>query len=528
MLTDGSKSSFSFKVFRSFAVSILIVFAAFTAFFAYRENNAVRKDLYKEGKMLADMLAYNARTWVFAENREMLKDAVQGVMVQKNVLAVAVYNVEKKELFAETRKPTTKVGLNSTEIVSETIALGPGDKVSEPAEKKDTIAFLSPVYLETYRNAEEALYYDIGGPETRQSVIGYVKVILDKGVLRREMRAILLRNAFIALVFLFAGSIAIYIAIKRATLPLTRLALSVRSLGKGETIEKVPVESLDEIGRLAVDFNTMYDSLKKREKEKEALEERLRHAQKMEAIGTLARGIAHDFNNILATLRGSIYLMEKKLQGQVDLRKHTAQVHNSITKAQNLIRGLLSFSKTQTINLYPMNVNNIVKDLRPMLLSIAGEDIGLIISLSEERLTVRADRLQIEQVLMNLCSNARDAMPDGGIITVSTRSESVGEGNKSPSPGAYAVISVSDTGPGMDEKIKDRIFEPYFTTKDVSKGTGLGLSIVYGIIERHKGLIEVDTKKGEGTEFTIRLPLLESSERDAQDGCRDDGGKEDR
>jgi signal transduction histidine kinase len=220
--------------------------------------------------------------------------------------------------------------------------------------------------------------------------------------------------------------------------------------------------------------------------------------------------------------------MERKLQEQVNLGKYTEQVHNSITKAQNLIRGLLAFSKTQTINLYPMNLNTIIKDLRPMLLSIAGEDIGLIISLSEDRLTVLTDRLQMEQVLMNLCSNARDAMPDGGVITISTRSAGVGEGAKSLSPGAYAVISVGDTGPGMDEAVRERIFEPYFTTKDVGKGTGLGLSIVYGIIERHKGLVEVDTKKGEGTEFTIFLPLAEAADADGQDGVVEDPDEEDR
>jgi signal transduction histidine kinase len=521
MLTERTKKSFSFKVFRSFAVSIFLVFAGFTAFFIYYENRTVRNDLYKEGKMLADLLAYNTRTWVFAENKDMLKDAVQGIMVQKNVLAVAIYNMEKKALLVETRKAAGQGAWKTAQPVSEAFALDPGDKTSGPVEKEDTIDFLAPVYLETYRNAEEALYFDVSAPVSNQSVIGYVKVILDKGVLKREMRAILVRNALIAVVFLFAGSIAIYIAIKRVTLPLTRLAVSVRSLGKGETIDKVPVESMDEIGRLAVDFNTMYDDLKKREEEKEALEERLRHAQKMEAIGTLARGIAHDFNNILATLRGSIYLMEKKLQEQVNVKQYTGQVHSSITKAQNLIRGLLTFSRTQTISSRPMDVNNIIKRLQPMLVNIAGEDIRINISLFEDPLMVMTDSMQMEQILMNLCSNARDAMPDGGVIFVSTRAETVNEGKQTLAPGEYAVISLGDTGPGMDDRIKERIFEPYFTTKDVGKGTGLGLSIVYGIIERHKGHIEVHTKKGEGTEFMVYLPLLDAQEGDAEGAAED-------
>lgn len=519
MLTERTKNSFSFNVFRSFAVSIFVVFAGFTAFYIYYENRTVRNDLHNEGKMLADLLAYNTRTWVFAENRDMLKDAVRGIMGQKNVLAVAIYNMEKKVLLVEKRK--TQGVRNAAPLVPEVLELGSGDKISGPMEKEDTIDFLAPVYLENYSNAEEALYFDSSGPANKQSVIGYVRVILDKDILRREMRAILFRNALIAIVFFFAGSIAIYIAIKRVTRPLTRLAASVRSLGKGETIEKVPVESMDEIGRLAVDFNTMYDDLRKREKEKEALEERLRHAQKMEAIGTLARGIAHDFNNILATLRGSIYLMEKKLQEQANVKLYTCRVHTSITKAQNLIRGLLTFSRTQTINLRPMDINKIIKKLQPMLVNIAGEDIGVNISLFAGPLMVLTDRMQMEQILMNLCSNARDAMPDGGAISISTRSEAVHEGRQTLAPDEYAVISVRDTGPGMDDKVKERIFEPYFTTKDVGKGTGLGLSIVYGIIERHKGHIEVYTKKGEETEFRIFLPLRDAQDGDAEGAAED-------
>jgi len=241
----------------------------------------------------------------------------------------------------------------------------------------------------------------------------------------------------------------------------------------------------------------------------------------MEAIGTLARGIAHDFNNILATLRGSIYLMEKKLQEQANVKQYTGQVHNSITKAQNLIRGLLTFSRTQTISSRPMDINRIIKKLRPMLVNIAGEAIGVNIFLSEGPLMVLTDSMQMEQILMNLCSNARDAMPDGGMMSISTSPATVPEGKQTLVPGEYAVISVGDTGPGIDEKVKERIFEPYFTTKDVGKGTGLGLSIVYGIIERHKGHIDVYTKKGEGTEFRIYLPLLDAQEGDVEGAAED-------
>ncbi len=527
MLTEKAQKSFSFNIFRSFALSILLVFAAFTSVFIYYENKGARNDLYREGKMLADLLAYNARTWVFAENKEMLKDAVKGIMLQKNVLAVVIYNADKKALLIETREGWAKAGRQPTRLELEFIELGVVEGAAEPAERENTVSFLSPVNLETYKNAEEAFYLDLAHTQSKQIVIGYVKVIMDKGTLRREMKAILFRNGLIALVLLFLGSITIYAVVKRATRPLTRLAESARSLGKGETVEKVAVETLDEIGRLAVDFNTMSDNLKKREQEKEALEERLRHAQKMEAIGTLARGIAHDFNNILATLRGSIYLMEKKLQEKIDIKQHTGQVHNSITKAQNLVRSLLAFSRTQKIELYPMDINSIIRRLQPMLLSIAGENIRLSITLCDEALIVLTDSLPMEQVLMNLCSNARDSMSEGGLITISTKFGAPNENDKLLGPDAYAIITVSDNGPGIDENIKERIFEPYFTTKDVGKGTGLGLSIVYGIIERHKGRIEVDSRIGEGTAFTIYLPVYERPENDAESNSMKKTDKED-
>jgi signal transduction histidine kinase len=350
-------------------------------------------------------------------------------------------------------------------------------------------------------------------------VIGYAEVVLDKGALSSAMRSILIRNTVATLLFLLAGSIGIYIAVGRLMRPLTNLAGSVRSLGRGETVSKVAVESMDEIGRLAMDFNTMSDNLKKRQEEKEALEEKLRYAQKMEAVGTLARGIAHDFNNILATLRGSIYLIDKKLSARDELRQYTRQVHGSIARAQNLIRGLLIFSRTQRINFRPADLCGIIRRLQPMLTNMAGEGVGLKFSLPEWPVMVMSDSVQMEQILMNLCTNGRDAMPDGGVLSISVEEVTIDpEAGKQhpPKPGRYALMSVGDTGPGMDDNTRARIFEPYFTTKDVGKGTGLGLAIVYGIVKQHKGWIWVESAKGEGTTFRIYLPLLEKNAEDME------------
>ena len=521
MQIKSFRKSFGFKVFRSFALSILVVAIVLSALLVYYQNSMVKKDLYKEGATLADMLAYSIRTWVFAENKDMLKDAVQGVMGQKNVVAVVVYNADKRVLLIEKKQSVKnkKDPFGNDPAAAGKMLTEQAGIVPKTAERGGTIGFLSPVVLETYKNMEDAIYFEESPKQSVQHVIGYVEVVLDKGVLRTEMRSILIRNAVATLLFLLAGSIAIYIAVRRLMRPLTNLALSVQSLGRGETVAKVPVESMDEIGRLAMDFNTMSDSLKKREAEKEMLEEKLRYAQKMEAVGTLARGIAHDFNNILATLRGSIYLIDKKLPAHDELRQYTRQVHASIARAQNLIRGLITFSRTQRIHFHPADLGGIIRRLQPMLANMAGEGVDLEVSLPAGQLMVMSDSIQLEQILMNLCANGRDAMPDGGMLSISLEMVTIGSeagGQYPPKPGRYAVMSVSDTGPGMDDKTKERIFEPYFTTKDVGKGTGLGLAIVYGIVKQHNGWIWVESEKGEGTTFRVYLPLLENNEEDME------------
>ncbi len=243
------------------------------------------------------------------------------------------------------------------------------------------------------------------------------------------------------------------------------------------------------------------------------LETQLRHAQKMEAIGQLAGGIAHDFNNILTAIMsyGNILLMK---MGKDDdtLRTYVDAILTSSERAAALTRGLLSFSRKQIINPLPIDLNNIIKKSESLLSGVICEDIEFRTELTDKDLLIVADSGQIEQVLMNLATNARDAMPDGGILTINT--ERVELDNKYikthgyGKPGTYALLSVTDTGTGMDDETRERIFEPFFTTKEVGKGTGLGLAIVYGIIKQHNGYINVYSEKEKGTTCKIYLPLI--------------------
>jgi PAS domain S-box-containing protein len=250
--------------------------------------------------------------------------------------------------------------------------------------------------------------------------------------------------------------------------------------------------------------------------EHKKLEQQLLHAQKMEAVGQLAGGVAHDFNNILTVTIGCGNLLKMKMEEDDPLRTYVDQILTSSERAASLTQSLLAFSRKQILNPQPVKLNKIIKSVEKLLLRVIGEDIHIQLKtmVTDKDLTVMADSGQIEQVLMNLATNARDAMPKGGLLIIETElvklSNEYIKTHVYGKPGIYALVSVTDTGLGMDEKTKGKIFEPFFTTKEVGKGTGLGLATVYGIIKQHSGYIDVYSELGKGTTFKIYLPVIKS------------------
>ncbi|MDD5167399.1 MAG: ATP-binding protein, partial [Syntrophales bacterium] len=248
------------------------------------------------------------------------------------------------------------------------------------------------------------------------------------------------------------------------------------------------------------------------QKEQEKLQSQLIQSQKMEAIGTLAGGVAHDFNNILTAIIGYGSIMKMKVQKDDPLQSLIEHILTSSERAAHLTQGLLAFSRKQVINPKPVEINSIVRNVEKLLMRVIGEDIDFSTRLAREDLIVMADAGQMEQVLMNLATNARDAMPEGGVFTISTQEAVLTEdfinAHGYGKPGENALISVSDTGIGMDEQTRAKIFDPFFTTKELGKGTGLGMAIVYGIVKQHNGNINVYSEPGKGTTFRIHLPLI--------------------
>ena len=276
-------------------------------------------------------------------------------------------------------------------------------------------------------------------------------------------------------------------------------AITVRISGRAVSSADEPADVLEAIAEDVTD--------------RRVLEDQFRQAQKMEAVGRLAGGVAHDFNNLLMVISGYAEVMLSTLEPDHRLREKALAIQQASDRATTLTRQLLAFSRKQLLELKVVDVNAIVADMERLLRPLIGENVEFVTKLSSEAAHTRADAGQLEQVLMNLVVNAKDAMPTGGTLTIQTEKIIVDESHRrGPTfirPGHYVILSVSDTGMGMDKETQSRIFEPFFTTKEKGKGTGLGLSTVYGIVKQSGGYVMVQSDVGRGTTFQIYLPRAE-------------------
>jgi two-component system cell cycle sensor histidine kinase/response regulator CckA len=243
--------------------------------------------------------------------------------------------------------------------------------------------------------------------------------------------------------------------------------------------------------------------------ERKRLEEQLRCAQRMESLGLLAGGVAHDFNNLLTAIAGYGELARSNLDDPERTATNLDEVLSATRRASSLTRQLLAFGRRQVLDCDILDPNEVVQATRPLLARLLGDGVQLVCRCQPGVGAVRADGGQLEQVLVNLALNARDAMPGGGRLTIATRDETAIDPGEGVPPGDYVVVSVADTGVGIEESVRDRMFDPFFTTKDVGAGTGLGLAVVYGIVDQSGGRVVVRTRPGEGTEFRIMLPRSE-------------------
>jgi len=349
------------------------------------------------------------------------------------------------------------------------------------------------------------------------TLLGWLKLTYSLQTVN-EMQASVWRNS------LLMGGLWVIVGIGLMMLVLRRPLVAVRELAtfahdlnrrKGEQVTIPP--SAIEIEQLASALNFASAELLSTEQRLLAEQEQLRQAQKMEAVGHLAGGIAHDFNNILTAIIGYTTMILEGLNPASRDREMAQRVLKAADRATSLISGLLAFSRKQKMELIPCDLNAILREQENLLHRIIGEDIQLQTDLHPVPLVVNADASQIGQIILNLATNARDAMAAGGLLSISTQVVDLDASSRDhdgllPAQGRFALICISDSGAGMDAATVDKIFEPFFTTKIVGKGTGLGLAIVLGIVQQHGGFIRVYSNLGLGTTFKIYLPLLEGVE----------------
>ena len=337
-----------------------------------------------------------------------------------------------------------------------------------------------------------------------------LKSYSDAAAFLDRLNHLLLGLGFVAVL---VGGVLAFVISDTFTRPLSSLVEGVRALEKGDFTYPLEAKGGDELAQVTGAFDRMRSTLQRNEAQRQKLEDQLRQAQKMEALGRLAGGVAHDFNNLLTVIKGHSGLLLERLKRPDPLVGSSQQIAKAADRAASLTRQLLAFSRMQVLQPRVLDLNVLVSDTAKFLTRLISEDIAFTFWPGESLGRVKADAGQIEQVILNLAVNARDAMPKGGKLTIETRSVNVDEQFARTRPpmqtGQYVLLAVTDTGQGMDSKTKARIFEPFFTTKELGKGTGLGLATVYGVVKQSGGYIWVDTEVGKGSRFEVYLPHVD-------------------
>jgi signal transduction histidine kinase len=383
----------------------------------------------------------------------------------------------------------------------------------EAGKKIQNVASIGQIGIGDEQFFAESLQLSSGpGPVARLTVL---RSYSEATAYLTELNHLLLA---LGLLVVFAGAGFVFLISDAFTRPLAALLEGFRALERGDYAFPLHAHGGDEVAQATRAFDRMRNTLRKNEAQKQELEDQLRQSQKMDALGRLAGGVAHDFNNLLTVIKGHSELILDRTSAADPVLLSGQQIRKAADRAATLTRQMLTFSRRQALQPKVLNLNAVVDDIGKLLKRLMPEDIEVVFRPETSLGCVKADASQLEQVLLNLTVNARDAMPGGGQLTIETHNVTVdtefASTRPSLEPGKYVKLVVADTGTGMDAKTKAHIFEPFFTTKEPGKGTGLGLSTVYGVVKQTGGFIWVDTEVGVGSKFEIYLPRVDEKLED--------------
>lgn len=443
---------------------------------------------------------------MLTNNREFLQGTIEFVSKTENFSSIRILGIDNRIYFSSQK---SEVG-----SIVRPIAFGEKLWSIKDIDGKRTLKVVTPI-LNTPTCYTAACHVHV----KEQTVLGVIDSEFSLHTSDTSVKRQGVTIAAFGFAFIVVLTLPLYLIVYKFILkPLSTLTSGIQRVASGDLSHTIEINTKDEVGILADAFNVMTMKLKEKrdimERELDEYKMSLLQAQKMEAVGRLAGGVAHNLNNILTAIIGYAGITMMKMKEHDPFKYNIEQIIASGERAANLIQRLLAFSRKQLIMPVPIDLNEVIKKVEELLLRVIREDIELKTVLVDRTLIVMADSVQIEQVLMNLAINARDAMPDGGVLTIKTGFEELDEvyakTHDFECPGTYAFVSVTDTGIGIDEKMQKKIFEPFFTTKEVGKGTGLGLASVFGTIKQHNGNIEVYSEVGKGTTFKIYLLLIEA------------------
>ena len=503
------------------ATSLALLLLASVTFLTY-QRHAYRDEFQRHARGLSEIVGESVSGLLLAGDQETARDILRGLQTNDDVRCAVIYD-ESGNVFAEYHH-------HESEEISAVV----------PPENSGS----------RYDNGALLTFYEVTADGRK---VGTVLLRSSQALIREYLRNLIYLTVLVLVLAMLAAT-ALSVGVQRIlSRPILSLVNIAREVSQNQDYSlRAPEGGQDELGTLSRAMNGMLEQIEERDrslgearaqlearlgeledqirqtKEAQAAlaksEEQLRQAQKMEAIGILAGGVAHDFNNILTAIMGYSQLLTRRLGPDSPHKDTVKEILNAGSRAAALTSQLLAFSRRQILEPKVLDLNDVVRNMEKMLRRLIGEDVDFLTVLEPKLDRVKVDPGQIEQILLNLAVNSRDAMPDGGTLIIETKNAELdkfyADDHLEVTPGPYVMVSVSDNGCGMDEEMRSRIFEPFFTTKGAGKGTGLGLSTVFGIIKQSGGHVSVYSEPSQGTTFKIYLPKVEvakSAARPSQD-----------